>query len=86
MAEGLPVIGTDGGGVREIIVDRENGCLVPMGDADAMAKALQELLADPEKARKIGRAGYLRVRRHFTAEQTARKVERVYADILGIAY
>ena len=86
MAEGLPVIGTDGGGVREIIVDRENGYLVPMGDADAMAKALQELLSDPEKARKIGRAGYLRVRRHFTAEQTARKVERVYADILGIAY
>lgn len=86
MAEGLPVIGTDGGGVKEIIVDRENGLLVPMGDADAIAQCISELLADPENARRIGRAGYLRVRRHFTASQTARKVERVYADILGVSF
>ena len=86
MAEGLPVIATDGGGVKEIVVDGESGLLVPMGDAAALAAALQALLADPEAARKLGRAGYLRVRRHFTAAQTARKIERVYADILGIAY
>ncbi|MGC4043918.1 MAG: glycosyltransferase family 4 protein [Armatimonas sp.] len=86
MAEGLPVVGTDGGGVREIIVHGENGMLVPMGDADAMAKAIQTLLADPNRARLLGRAGYLRVRRHFTAEQTARKIERVYHEILNKTY
>lgn len=82
MAEGLPVVGTDGGGVREIIVHGENGMLVPMGDADAMAESIKTLLADPERARLLGRAGYLRVRRHFTAEQTARKIERVYNEVI----
>jgi glycosyltransferase involved in cell wall biosynthesis len=81
MAEGLPVIGTDGGGVREIIVDGENGLLVPMGDADAMFRAIRRLLDDRDAARRLGRAGYLRVFRHFTAEHTARKVERVYQEI-----
>jgi glycosyltransferase involved in cell wall biosynthesis len=83
MAEGLPVIATAGGGVKEIVVSGENGVLVPMGDAPAMADALIALLTDPERARKLGQAGYLRVRRHFTAQQTARKIERVYQEILG---
>jgi glycosyltransferase involved in cell wall biosynthesis len=86
MAEGLPVIGTDGGGVKEIIVHGENGLLVPMGDADAMANAIKTLLSDPDRAQLLGRAGYLRVRRHFTAEQTARKIERVYDEIMNGAF
>ena len=83
MSEGLPVIGTDGGGVREIIVHNENGLLVPMGDPDAMAEAILCLLRDPALARALGRAGYLRVLRHFTSRQTARKVERVYREVLN---
>ncbi len=83
MAEGLPVIATAGGGVKEIIVSSENGVLVPMNDAPAMADALIALLAAPEHARKLGQAGYLRVRRHFTAQQTARKIERVYREVLS---
>ena len=84
MARGLPVIATNGGGVREIIVDGENGKLVPMGDAAAMAAAILALLADPAGAHQLGRAGYLRVHRHFTSEQTARKIERVYLNVLKI--
>lgn len=85
MAESLPVIGTDGGGVREIIVHGENGLLVPMGDADAMAEAILTLLRDPDRARALGRAGYRRVVRHFTAGHTARKIERVYRDVVSRA-
>jgi glycosyltransferase involved in cell wall biosynthesis len=83
MAEGLPVIGTDGGGVREIIVPGENGLLVPMGDTVAMATALEQLLQDPPKAQRLGQAGYQWVRRHFTSGQTARKIERVYRYLLS---
>ncbi|MGO8672024.1 MAG: glycosyltransferase [Capsulimonadaceae bacterium] len=83
MAEGLPVIGTNGGGVREIIINRENGLLVPMGDAAAMAEAIQYLLDSPEDAGRIARAGYLNVRRNFTARQSASSVERVYAEMLS---
>lgn len=83
MAEGLPVIGTDGGGVREIIAHGENGLLTPMGDAEALARALARLLDDPALARRLGRAGCRHVRTHFTAAQTARKIERMYDEVLA---
>jgi len=83
MAESLPVVATDGGGVREIITHAENGLLVPMGDAGALASALERLLQDPALARRLGSAGYRHVRQHFTAHQSARRVEKVYSDILS---
>ncbi len=49
MAAGLPVIGTDGGGVREIITHDKTGLLVPMSDAPALTRALDGLLRDPER-------------------------------------
>jgi glycosyltransferase involved in cell wall biosynthesis len=85
MAEGLPVIGTDGGGVREIITHGENGLLVPMGDARALTRALETLLRDPAMARRLGRAGYHHVRQHFTVAQSARKVEQVYDEVLAVS-
>jgi glycosyltransferase involved in cell wall biosynthesis len=83
MAEGLPVIATDGGGVKEIITHGENGLLVPMGDAPALARELDGLLRDPAKARRLGRAAHAHVRRHFTAAQAARKIEKVYDEVLA---
>jgi glycosyltransferase involved in cell wall biosynthesis len=85
MAEGVPVIATNGGGVREIISHGTSGLLVPMGDAGALAAALESLLSNPREARRLGAAGYHRVRSHFTAAQSARKIERIYRDLLGTA-
>jgi PAS domain S-box-containing protein len=85
MAEGLPVIATDGGGVREIITDGVNGLLVPMGDSDALAQALTRLIKDPDEAAQIGQAGYWHVRRHFTSLQSSRRVEKVYGDLIAVS-
>ncbi|MEI8233447.1 MAG: glycosyltransferase [Verrucomicrobiota bacterium] len=82
MACGKPVVATNGGGIREIVVPRRTGLLVPMGDAEAMAAAMETLLRNPPLARRMGRAGQARIARRFTIEQTARKVEAVY-DGLG---
>ena len=54
------------------------GFLVPMGDAEKMAAAVERLLADPAHARVMGQAGKKRVARLFTISHTARKVEAVY--------
>ena len=78
-----PVVATRGGGVPEIVQDGETGLLVPMGDVSAMAKAIQELLADPERARQIGLAGRARVLRFFTVGTTARRMETVFDMVLG---
>ncbi len=82
MAVGKPVIATRGGGVPEIITHGENGLLTPMGDPAALANEIISLIQDPEKARRIGGAGYHHVRDTFTARQGARQVERIYGRII----
>src|SRR4029079_13141098 len=47
MRSGLPVVSTDCGGPREILEDGEFGQLVPVGDVDALAKAMERVLYNP---------------------------------------
>ena len=56
MALGLPCISTDCpcGGPRYLIRDGENGLLVPVGDADEMAKAMSKVLSDSGKSESMG--------------------------------
>ena len=82
MAAGKPVVATNGGGAREIVADGETGLLVPMGEAEAMAGALLQLLEDPEQARRMGERGRERIEKQFSIERTARGIEAVYAGML----
>jgi glycosyltransferase involved in cell wall biosynthesis len=83
MAEGLPVVGSDGGGVQEIIEQGKNGLRVPMGDSAALADALGQLLGQPEYANQLGRAAHQRVRSTFTAAHSARDLEQFYHELLA---
>ena len=82
MVAAKPIVATNGGGVREIVVSGETGLLVPMGDAPAMAEAILFLLDNPETAREMGRRGRQRAHEMFSIEQTARKIEAVYDEVL----
>lgn len=86
MAAGVPVVATDGGGVKETVVHGETGLLVPMGNAQALADALRMLIDRPELRAKLSTKGRQRVLRHFTASITARKVERVYREVLTLSH
>jgi glycosyltransferase involved in cell wall biosynthesis len=83
LAAELPVIATDAGGAREIIDNGRTGLLVPCGDAPALTAALAELLAQPERARRLARAGRVHVLEHFTIEQSARHSEALYEQLIG---
>lgn len=83
MAAEVPVIATNGGGAREIIEDGRTGVLVPPGDAPALAAALGDLLSQPERARRLAAAGRAHVLEHFTIEQSARRSETLYEELLG---
>jgi glycosyltransferase involved in cell wall biosynthesis len=85
MAAGKPVIATDGGGLPEIVIPGGTGLLVPMGDANAMADAMREMLDHPARAVRMGQAGIRRVEERFTIARTARTVESVYARVLAKA-
>ncbi|MGH3013173.1 MAG: glycosyltransferase family 4 protein [Gaiellaceae bacterium] len=72
MACGRPVVVSETPGVERYIKHGENGLLVPVGDVDALAAALEELLVDREQAEALGRAARETVERHFsTTDQRA---------------
>lgn len=67
-AFGLPIVATRCGGPEEIVEDGKTGFLVPVGDVDAMAKAMRLLLADPALASRMGAAAAELVRTRFGPE------------------
>lgn len=66
MALRKPVVATDGGGTRELVVDGETGFLVPPGNADSLAAKIEHLLDNPDTARHMGEAGEARLKREFS--------------------
>ena len=83
MLSALPVIAADEGAAPEILRDGETGLLVPAGDSDAFADALERLLSDPEWARELGRAGQAEARLLYHPERIATEVATLYSDTLA---
>jgi len=83
MACRLPVVGTHVGGLPEVVVDGETGLLVPPNDSEALAKAILQLVSDPEMRRAMGAAGRCRVQEHFTIQNTARRIKEVYDTVFA---
>jgi glycogen synthase len=77
MASGLPVVASRVGGIPDVVVDGETGLLVPPGDADALAAALDELVSDPQRRERLAAAARRRARRYSWSE-LARRVEELY--------
>lgn len=78
MAAGRPVVASDLGGPREVVVHEETGLLVPAGDARALAEAIDRILSDPLLALRFGGAAARRARTLFPTEATARRFEAIY--------
>jgi len=84
LACGVPVIATDIGGAREIVLDGTTGLIVPPGDSGALARAILTLLADPARARAMGSAGSRDVAARFTPERLAAGTLEVYEKVLTV--
>ncbi|MBL8101269.1 MAG: glycosyltransferase family 4 protein, partial [Anaerolineales bacterium] len=69
MMASLPVIATRVDGVEEVIVNGAQGLLVPLEDADALGKAILQLLSDPEKRALMGSSARARVFEGYTTER-----------------
>jgi len=81
MAAGCPVIATAVGGNVEAVVDEMTGLLVPSGDADALAAAMQRLLDRPDERRRFSIAARRRAAESFGMDRMTRAYEGVYAEI-----
>jgi len=80
MMAGLPVVATRVGGVPELVEDGGTGFLVPPRDPNALAEALQRLIADPELRRRMGQAGREKALKEFTLDRMLRETEDVIRD------
>jgi L-malate glycosyltransferase len=83
MACGVPVVGSDAGGLPEVVRHAESGYLLPVGDVDGMATRTIEILRDDERRREMGAAARHRVESLFDAERVVSQYEAVYAQVLG---
>jgi len=59
------------------------GILVTPCAPEAMARAIQDLAADAERRRRMGRAGYERACAHFSIDDTVRRTEQLYRTLIG---
>jgi glycosyltransferase involved in cell wall biosynthesis len=80
MAAGVPVVATSVGGTPEAVVEGETGLLVPPRDASALARAIDAVLVDPDRARRLGEAGRRRARERFDADAAAQRILGLYAS------
>jgi glycosyltransferase involved in cell wall biosynthesis len=81
MATGLPVVSTDISGIPELVVHRDNGLLVPQRDVHALAKAMEELLADAPLRQRLGQAGRETICRIFDSTTTTRQLHSLFESL-----
>jgi glycosyltransferase involved in cell wall biosynthesis len=82
MATGLPCIATAVGGIPEIIRPGENGLLVPPGDHLALRAAIEQMMLDPELARRCGAAARVAAE-DLDLRKAVGQLEQVYSQSLG---
>jgi starch synthase len=82
MACETAVVASRVGGIPEVVAEGETGLLVPPADPPALAAAVNELLADPERSRRMGLAGRERVLEHFTWRAVARRTLALYQRLV----
>ncbi len=82
MLAALPVVATRVSSIPEIVVEGETGLLVAPDDPDALAVAVDRLLADDALRAAYGEAGLRRARADFSVERMARQTLKVYEQAL----
>lgn len=83
LACGVPVVATAVSSLPEIVADGETGVLVPVDDPPRLAAAVSSLLADPDRARRLGAAGRARVAARFSRERSLDRLEALLDGAAG---
>lgn len=82
MACGVPVVASDVGGIPEVVPHGEAGFLCPVGDVDAMADAVTDILRDEELHARLATNGLAVVAEKFTAEFVVPQYETIYRRVI----
>jgi glycosyltransferase involved in cell wall biosynthesis len=82
MAAGLPVVSTSCGAIPDMIADGEEGFIVPVNDAGAIADRIARLAADPALRAALGMRARARAERDYRIEATAESYRRLLTSLV----
>jgi len=82
LACGVPVIGTTGTGLTEVVDDFKNGFLLPVGDTSSMARAAISLLKDDARLIEFKRSAAETALKRFNAQKIVSEYESCYREVL----
>ncbi len=80
-AAAVPVVQPDIGAFSELLAHTDAGLLYEPSNVRALAQALETLLADPQRARAMGKRGRDAVARHYNIERTAQKMLQIFDNL-----
>ena len=83
LASGTPVVGTNAGGLPEVVSDGDTGILCGVGDVDGMAEAAVRILSDRARWQKMSRAAASDARARFGEDAVVAQYEQLYRDALA---
>ncbi|MDO3409637.1 N-acetyl-alpha-D-glucosaminyl L-malate synthase BshA [Saccharibacillus sp. CPCC 101409] len=83
MACGVPTVGSEAGGIPELVEHGVTGYLAPIGDTEAMARYAAELLRDGSKRARMREACLERAHTKFCDKKITREYEEIYYRVLG---
>lgn len=81
-AMGVSVVASDVGGLRDTVRNGDTGILVPAGDPSSLSEAVIELLENPDRRRRMARAGRAFVEREYDAARVYDRWVRMYRETL----
>jgi glycosyltransferase involved in cell wall biosynthesis len=85
MAYGLPIIATSTGAIPDMVIPGKNGILIDVGDIDALAKALGDLLSDQNKRRQFGKQSYLMSKNLYNWQTVGEKIRnQIHTQIKAV--
>jgi len=82
MSQRKAIVASNTGALKEVVVDRKTGILVPPNNSDKLADAISYLLESPEVASKMGESGYKRFMENYTPDVFIPKIVEVYESLI----
>ena len=82
MAMETPVVSTAVAGVPDLVQDRQNGRVVPIGDQGALTSALLDLIREPEQRQGYAQQARRDIETSYSFDQRMKKVAAIYDDLL----
>lgn len=81
MAAGKPIVASNAGGIPDLVMDGDNGLLVPPKNSDQLAEAIIKLLKDDKRRTEMGNRGEAMVKR-YSVESMVKKIDALYMELL----